>query len=88
MGNQWLLSPGAAGARKVFKVYWGGGGGGRLGGGEILRMWATNLGEQLLRTDSSAGELGLWLGEAGWVAFQLLRVLWSFMGGQGRQSSG
>lgn len=79
-GQSVAVSPGAAGARKVCKVYGGGAGGRRLDGGEILRMWATNLGEQFLRTDSSAGELGLWLGAAGCVVVWLLRVLWSSMG--------
>lgn len=42
----------------------GGPDGGRLDGGEILRIWAMNLGEEFLWTDSSAGAMARrsWLG--------------------------
>lgn len=42
----------------------GGPDGRRLNGGEILRIWAMNLGEEFLRTDSSAGAMARrsWLG--------------------------
>lgn len=57
----------------------GGPDGRRLDGGEILRIWAMNLGEEFLRTDSSAGAMARrsWLG-----CLQVVTRLVEFHGGR------
>lgn len=69
-GQSVAVSPGAAaGARKVFEIYWGAGAEDDWTAERYcVGIWATNLGEQFLRTDSLAGAMA----RRSWLRYRLV----------------